>query len=81
MSQPAVVNALEDATTNDAGFTCAIRSCLYEPLLAACGMHSTESRRVRIGIARAWARFIHEAARENVAEYHEIVGYSIKLLL
>ena len=81
MSQPAVINALEEATTNDAGFTCAMRSCLYEPLLAACGMHSTESRRVRIGIARAWAQFIHEAVRENVAEYHEIVGYSIKLLL
>ena len=76
-----IANAPEDATTGDASFTYAIRSCFYEPLMMACGAHSTESRRVRIGIARAWATFIHEAAHENLAEYHELVGYSMQLLL
>jgi len=61
-------------------FARAVHACLFVPLTTACCVHTNESRRARVGIARAWASFIREAAHEEVAEYHELVSNAVKLL-
>jgi hypothetical protein len=58
-----------------------MQAYLSTPFFAACKSHGVFDQRVRVGLASAWGRFIHEVVKEGMAEHHEIVSHTMTTLL
>jgi len=58
-----------------------MQAYLSVPFFAACKSHGIFDQRVRVGLASAWGRFIHEVVKDGLAEHHEIVSHTMTALL
>ena len=71
----------ESEIAAEPAFARAARVFMYTPFVAASRGHSRADEYVCVGVARAWAMFVHRAQSENIADRYEIRESTAKTLL